>query len=221
MDDYIQAFLDLEKEFNAIIVLNAAENLIPEGESARLAAQSHGGMSKITVLDSKQIGTGIGIIAQHAARKIATGASMPEVELYIRSLIPYLFTMICPEFLPGSPNPKNHTPAESIETSTSSQIYSLENGSLSPYKKIRSQRHLLDNFQEFIGEFEYPQILTYFHGPKSTLHVRPLREFAGALFPKVHFTNMEINRQVSNLFGETLVGITILEAPADRVLGST
>ena len=124
----------------------------------------------------------MGILTQLAARKAAQGASLQEVEEYIRSVIPYLFTIFCPDHFPNFDQPV----FDSIQEQTGAQfVFSLEDGLLVPYKKVRTQRHMLEILQEFLGEFEKPQHLAYFHGRNVSLHARPLREAAGGLFPGI------------------------------------
>src|SRR5664279_4386811 len=62
--DYTQIYNELEREFSAILVLAESESIFSGVETARLAAQSHGGPAKIEVLDTLQIGSGLGILTQ-------------------------------------------------------------------------------------------------------------------------------------------------------------
>jgi fatty acid-binding protein DegV len=215
-EDFMRSYNELEREFNAILVLTASEALLPETENARLAAQSHGGMAKIEVLDTLQIGPGLGILAQAAARKAAAGAPLLEVEEYIRAIIPYLFTIICTDQPLFYKTENNHNPSgQANEPVNTLAIYSLEEGLLSLYKKVRTQRHLLETFQEFLEEFEKPQQFAYFHGKNASLHVRPLREAAGGIFPNIHFNDLDLNTTLSGLLGEHSVGMTVLEMPGE------
>jgi fatty acid-binding protein DegV len=206
-DDFNRAYKELEREFNAILVLLAPEALLPGVEAASQAAQSHGGTAKISVLDSQQIGPGLGLLAQIGAQKAAAGASLSEVQESIRKAIPFLFTLICPDTTPPSQDEQN-------DTSTVIPIYSLEEGCLTVYKRVRTRRHLLETMQEFLEEFEKPQQLAYFRGYTSRLRTRPLREAASGLFPGTPFTEMELNAPLSTLFGAQAFGMTILEMPA-------
>lgn len=208
VEAYTRVFNELEKEFNAILVLTASEAILPGIEFARQAARGHGGIAKISVLDSLQIGPGLGILAQLAARKAAAGMSLAEVEDYLRTLIPYLFTILCPENTPGSKG-------RQADQQGSLPVYLLEDGQLMPYKKVRTHRHLHENLQEFMGEFEKPQRLAYFHGKNVSLHIRPLREAAATLFPGIHFSDSELNESLAAIFGEHTVGLTVLEAPGE------
>lgn len=214
MEDYTRTFNDLERTFNDILVMTSSQSMISSGEIAQVAAQSHGGTAKISILDTRQIGPGLGILAQLAARKSATGATMHEVEDYVRSIIPYIFTIVMsssnPQDLDGRKQFGSERPSEKAN---GAQVYVMEDGLLAPYKKIRTQRHLLEIFQEFLGEFEKPKYLAYFHGINSGLHARHLREAASGLFPGANFNDIEFNQTLGTILGEYSSGLTILEMP--------
>lgn len=213
-EDFSRIFNELEADFKDILVLTASEALLPAAETAQMAAQSHGCTSKISVLNSMQIGPGVGILAQIAARKAASSTvSLQEVEEYIRSAIPYMFTLIYPDRIPAYKDGKSRSGDDSVNGVS---VFSLEDGRLSVYKKVRTQRHLLEILQEFLGEFENPQHLVYFHGKSANLHTRPLREEASNLFPGVHFHEIELNPALSAIFGEHTIGLTILEMPGEN-----
>ncbi len=205
---------ELEREFKAILVLTTSDGLYPVTRTAQLAAQCHGGIAQISVLNSMQIGPGVGILAQLAARKAATGTSLTELEEYIRSLMPHMFTLIYPEKVPLYQEGNNGQPHEPAgEQKGLATLFLLEDGQLTPYKKVRTQRHLLENLQEFIGEFEKPQHLAYFHGNNASQHTRALRETASSMFPGAHFNDLDLNQELITLLGEHTAGLTILEVP--------
>ena len=213
-DDFSRAYKELEQEFSAILVLMASEAILPGANAAHLAAHCHSGTLKISVLDSQQIGPGLGLLAQIGSQKAAAGASLPEVEECIRATIPSLFTLICPGVAP-SPQDEQSDPSTASLTDLPGAIpvYSLEEGHLAPYNKVRTRRHLLETLQEFLEEFEKPQQLAYFRGYTTRLRARQLREAASSLFPGTPFTEMNLNAPLSALFGAQTAGITVLEIP--------
>jgi fatty acid-binding protein DegV len=213
VEDFQRTYTELEREFRNILVLAASGTLVPVAETAQMAARCHGGTAKIVVVDTLQIGPGLGILTQLAARKAGLGASLAEVEEYVRAVIPYLFTILCPT---GTPHYHNqHALCANSDQNGALPVYSLEEGQLATYKKVRTQRHLLETMQEFLEEFEKPQHLAYFHGKNAGQHTRPLRETAGGLFPGVHFNDLDLNASLAALFGEHAIGLTVLEMPGD------
>jgi len=188
--------------------LSPTPALLAGFEAAQMAAQSHGGTLKISVLNTAQIGPGLGILAQHAAHQAACGASLLEVEDAIRAIIPHLFTLICP-----GKNPQDKMPP--CGEQAYQPIFSLEEGALVPYKKVRTRRHLVEDLQEFMEEFETPQQITYFHGNACKQRPNALREAASRLFPNIHLNDLNLNLPLMALFGPETLGLTVLEMPAE------
>lgn len=196
--DYLRAYQVLERQFSAILVLAASEALLPGASNAQNAAYSHGGRVKISVLDTRQIGPGLGILAQTAAGLAGQGATLAELEQLVRANMPHLFTLICPE-------------VGAAEAANSLPVCSIEDGQLSVYKTIRSRKRMLENLQEFMRDFEKARQLVYFYGAKSALRSRPLCETASQLFPQAQFSELEMNQTLNSLFGPQTVGLTVLE----------
>ena len=215
LQEYLDIFTSLEREFNAILVLAGSDAILGGVETAQQAAQSHGGSARIEVLDTQQIGSGLGILTLLAARQAAAGASLLETQAYVRAVIPYLFTILCPDQIMLREE-KNSVPGNFEEPPGVLPVYAIEDGLFAPYKKARTQRHLLEIFQEFLEEFEIPQQVCLFHGKNAGLHIRPLRDTILELFPGTQFTDLEFNDSLTNLFGEHTAGLTVLEMPRER-----
>jgi len=206
LTDLKRLYAELGRHFETLLVLTVSEQILPLARVARQAAQGQGGATQISVLDSQQIGPGLGLLAMLGAKAILNGASLPTVEELIRSAMPHIYTLVCPEFNPnGDPHEPGNYP-----------IYSVEEGVLNVYKRVRTRRHLLEAFQEFIEEFETPQHIAYFHGQAPNPRARPLRSEVGSRFPETPFTELEINPALSNLFGPQLVGLTLMELPHEN-----
>jgi fatty acid-binding protein DegV len=208
-EDFSRAYRELEAEFNAILVLLASEALLPGAEAAQLAAQGLGGTTRLAVLETQQIGPGLGLLAQLGAQKAAQGASLAEVEESVRAASPFLFTLLCPETTAAAQTEANDSP----DLASPLPIFSLEEGCFTPYKKVRTRRHLLETLQEFLEEFENPQHLVYFRGGAARLRTRPLREAASNLFPATPFSEIDLGLPLSVLFGAQTAGLTVLEIP--------
>lgn len=213
-DDFLRAYSQLECEFHSILVLTCSSHLFPIAETARQAASRHGGAAHISVMDSQQTGAGLGLLAQIGAQAAAASCALPEIERRIRAAMPHIYTLIHAE----AENLSRHgrlgrTPAALNETYGSYPLFALENGQLAPYKKVRTKRHLLESFQEFIEEFEAPQQIAFLRAPGNLLRARPLRETAQTLFPHTPFGEIEMSAPLMMLFGSQAVGLTVMEMP--------
>ena len=205
-DVFLRAFNEMERTTTDILVLTASSAILPLFDIACRAAAQHGGLTKISVLDSRQAAAGLGLLAQAGAQASMTGATLAEVEARIRTAIPHVYTLISTEQdLPDVP---------SNGESGSLPVYSMEDGLLSLYKRVRTRRHLLETFQEFIEEFEYPRQIVFSHGPENALRSRPLRELTASLFPGVPFSEQELPAPLVTLLGPQAATITVMDGHA-------
>jgi fatty acid-binding protein DegV len=214
VDDFLRAYRELEREFNHILVLTISGHLLPTAEIAQLAASQHGGVVRISVLDSQQVGAGLGILAQIGAQAAAADYAPGEVEAQMRAAIPHLYTLMHVETENLAQLDYGHpSQAAPGETPAVFPLFALEEGQLVPYKKVRTKRHLLESFQEFIEEFEHPQHIVYMHGAGNLLRIRPFREMVRDLFSEAFFGEVEFCPALAALFGDHAVGVTVLEMP--------
>jgi len=209
LEDFLHTYAELEHEFANILVLTVSNHIIPVAQTAQKAALQHGGTVQIKVLDSKQTGAGLGMLAQLGAQAILSGASLNGLEEYLRATIASIYTLI-------------HIDAQSlahaafsptqIETETGLlPLLTLEDGQFVPYKKIRTRRHLLESFQEFIEEFETPEQIACLSGRDSAIRPRSLRDIAANNFPGIPFSELDLPAPLTHLFGPETIGITIME----------
>lgn len=220
VDDFLRVYHELEREANAILVLTLSSHLLSVAEIAYQASIQHGGTAQIAVLDSRQIGIGLGLLAQIGAQAALTGQSLVQVEQHIRAAIPYIYTLIHVDTDSLSRHTDIHNTPIDDDVLGLFPLFVLEDGQLVPYKKVRTRRHLLESFQEFIEEFETPQQIAFMRGKGSTLRSRPLREVSKELFPQTPFSEMDMPVALATLFGPQAVGITIMEMPTAKPMNS-
>lgn len=214
IQEYHRVFTELESKFREILVLTPPESIASSHSIARQAAQSHGGTARISVLNTNQIGISLGMLVHLAARKAEEGLAMRDVEEYLRAIMPFLFTLILCDGPQPINNPEQPGQKSEAEKPMPTQIFLLEDGELTPYKKVRTQRHILEIFQDFLSEFETPQSLVYFHGKSAGLHTRHIRETASTLYPASAFSSIELSPGLIEIWGENSAGLAVIETPA-------
>lgn len=210
LDDFLRIYNELEREFSGILMLTLSNHILPVAQVAQKAALQHGGMAKITVLDSRQTGPGLGILAQLGAQAILAGATLGDVEEHLRAAIASIYTLIHIDAQSLSHAVFSPSQIDTAETGLL-PLLTLEDGQFVPYKKIRTRRHLLESFQEFIEEFESPEQIICLHGRDSAIRSRSLREIALENFPAVPFSDLEMPVPLSRLFGSEAIAVTIME----------
>lgn len=203
LQDFLHIYDTLEREFSSILVLTISSHILPVAQAAQQAALQHGGKAKISILDSQQTGPGLGMLTQIGAQAISAGVTLKGLEEHLRAAITSIYTLI-----------HIHQPHAACNTDDDSSLLplmTLEDGQFVPYKKIRTRRHLLETFQEFIEEFETPKQIACLYGRESAIRPRSLREIASENFPSVPFSEMSIPAPLARHFGPETIGVTIME----------
>jgi fatty acid-binding protein DegV len=97
-------------------------------------------------------------------------------------------------------------------------IFNIDEGKLVPMGKVRTLRHLLDSFQEFIEEFSNPYHIAFFKPLNGrTFRTRPLREYVRDSFPDSPFSEHVLNANLAAMFGPQSMGVVVMEPP-ERIL---
>lgn len=213
VESIIEHYATLSRSFDSIIVITSASSLGPVAQIAAQAATLHGGRTSINVIDSQNLGIGLGIMVQHAAEYAEAGKSSHEIERLVRSMIPNIYSIYCIPNLDGLARSGYLSPAQSTVSTILGvmPIFALEAGHMVPYHKVRTTRHLLESFQEFVGEYETPRQIALIKGRDVRLRMRPLRQFIEANFPKTSFTEHVLNPALISLFGDDTVGLVVLD----------
>lgn len=214
-ETWMAVFTSLARSYDAIVVITLSGAITPLPQSARQAATQYGGRVPVSVIDSLNIGAGLGLLVQLAAESAESGKSVREIEALVRSLIPHLYSIYCvqsPVTLArwGLISPEQ---AAATEILGIMPILSVEEGRLVPFQKVRTTRHLLESFQEFIGEYDNPRHIALSKGRDSRLRLRPLRQYVNETFPHTPFTEHILPQTMAALFGETAVGLVVLDNP--------
>lgn len=214
-ETWVDVFTSLGHSYDAIVVITLSGNIAPLPQSARQAAAQYGGRVPVSIIDSLNLGAGLGLLVQLAAESAEAGQSPREIESLVRSLTPHLYSIYCvqnPATLAnwGLLHPDQAATADILGIMP---ILTLEEGRLVPFQKVRTTRHLLESFEEFIGEYDNPRHIALSKGRDSRLRLRPLRQFVAETFPHTPFTEHILPQSLAALFGDTSVGLVVLDTP--------
>ncbi len=212
-------FSRLSREFDSILIITLSSFLSPMVHYAEEAACQYANHVSIHVVDSQTTAIGLGLLIQIAAGAAGAGATLEEIERLVRATIPRVYMLFC--------IPEMNYLAEAGYLSRSQAfvgkmmgllpIFSLEEGRLSPMAKVRTQRHLLESFQEFIDEFSDPYHVALIRGTDHKyLRPRPLRAYVEDSFPQTPFSVHTIGAHLAALFGSQCMGLVVMEKPEVR-----
>lgn len=187
---------------------NAAAN-------AKEAAGALNGSVPVRVVDSNTISLGLGFVVQAAALAANGGMSLPELDLYARSLVPKVYGLLCIPGLSylrrsGHVNPSQAIVGEYLDIS---QVYTLDEGELVPTQKARNTRHLVDILFEFLEEFVNLKHVALMQGaPPFEQETRALRERLAEERNAIPISEQIINAPFASLIGPHSLGIFALDA---------
>lgn len=212
-------FTQLSRKYENILVVTLAASLSPVACYAEEAASQYTEHATIQVVDSQTTAIGLGLLVQMAAEAAAAGAPIHELERLMRAAISHVYMLFC--------IPEMNYLAEAGYLSRSQAlvgemmgllpIFVLEEGRLTPMLKVRTQRHLLESFQEFIDEFSDPYHVALIQGTNHMhLRTRPLHEYVENSFPCTPFSVHTIGAHLSALFGPQCVGLVVMERSDSR-----
>jgi DegV family protein with EDD domain len=218
-DQFRESFLSIGRSYDQIIGLFLSSHLSSCYENACQAAESLHGRLTVQAIDSQTVSLGLGLLVQNAADLVAKGASIADVERLVRSQIPQIYAVFCTPGLTYLYYNKFVDYAQAMigEMLSLLPIFALEEGQLSPLEKVRSHRHAMDFFQEFLDEFDHLQHIALIQSaPPNPQEARLLREHAQDSFPKTPFTEHTINLPLATLFGPRSMGLIVIETGARR-----
>ena len=213
-DDFIKLFSSLADNYDTIIAIFISSSLCACYNTAVAAFETLNGKLPVHLIDSQTFSVGQGLLVTAAAEAIVNDFSPVEIDREIRSLIPNIYATICTPGLSYLYHNElvDRAQAAIIELLGLYPIFALEEGKLVPMEKLKSYRHAVGFFQEFLDEFDHLKHIAFIQGSIPTsLELRLLRETSGHGNVKVPFTKHTLNLPLSVLFGPNSLGLIALE----------
>jgi DegV family protein with EDD domain len=214
-EEFVRLYARLSREYDSILVLTLSSFLTPIMKHALVAIDQYINCATVEVIDSQTTAIGLGMLVQVAASAASEGASLKEIYQRLRVSIPRIYMLFCiPEltYLARS-GLMDYAQAVVAEMMGMLPIFTFEEGRLVPMEKVRTPRHLIEAFQDFMGEFDAPsRIALMYSSVRGSLRTSPLRQFVEETFPDVLFSEHHIQPHVATLFGPHSIGLVVMES---------
>lgn len=211
-DEFERAFRALGKGRSVLAVLHSSE-LSDTYQNAQAVANELQGKVSVRVVDSSTVSLGLGFMVQ-AAAQAADRLELVDLDLYVRSFLPRVYTQFCIpslSYLEGS-GYVNRSQALVAEYLGMLPLFTLENGELVATEKARNLRHLVDVMQEFLMEFQDLEHIAILQGaPPFEQETRALRERLAEDHPNSPISEQIINTPLASLIGPRSLGIFALQ----------
>jgi len=210
--EILKVFNKLHQDHSNILVITLSSALSELFNVVEKAVFQFGNLGSIKLIDSHTTSIGMGILVQMAAGLAAQGSAPDLIEHQLRISIANVYTLLCLPNLSylAEANFLSHSQAVVGEMLGVLPIYSLENGSLKSIQKVRTQRHLLESFQEFLDEFIDPYYVAIIKKSNQT-KTASLRDYVKTNFPRTVFGEHLICDPLVDLLGHQSVGLIVIE----------
>lgn len=214
MKDFLQYYNLLENDYDSLLVLTSSAALSNANKHAREAHARCERREQIQVIDSQAVGIGLGLLVQLAADAAKKGANLIETERLVRAAISRIYSLFLFHNMSGLVAAGYLSQSQAIiaDMLGMAPFYALDDGQLTPIGKVRTPRHTLETFVEFIQEFHDPQYIALVKstGP-SGFRTRLLKQAITETFPYTPFAEHAMNPHMAAMFGSHCISLTVME----------
>jgi DegV family protein with EDD domain len=211
-------FVNLSLHYDTIIGIFLSSELNQCFQNAHEATLALSGKVEIHLVDSKTTSVGLGLLVQKAAEGIYNGMNALQVERMVRGLVPLTYSLVCTQnlsylYFNGFADQTQSITSEMLGLLP---IFALEEGHITTIEKVKSHRHAISYFQEFLDEFNHLQHISFLQSAKPNFKdAKILQESVKNSFPKIPFTKHIINLPLAALFGPRSIGLIVVESQTE------
>jgi DegV family protein with EDD domain len=207
-----QSLKKIQKDHSEVLVLTLSSALSSLFSLVEKVIKKNNFQGCVQVIDSQTTSIGLGLLVQLAAGCASLGETSQEIERKLRVSIPHIYTLFCLPNLSylASANFISSTQAIVGEMLDLLPIFMLEDGCLAPIQKVRTQRHLLETFQEFIEEFMDPYYIAII---KNGNHYKTqtFQDHLATTLPRTSYSEQMLGVSLSGLLGPQSIGLIVIE----------
>jgi DegV family protein with EDD domain len=212
--DFFQALTNLGQEAHEIVLILTSTHLSSAYQAAQAVLETIHCPAALHLVDSQNIGAGLGLLVQAAAQAVAQGETGIEVYRYVRKLVPHVYSMFCAQSLTYLAHAGHLEPAQAMvgEMLNLMPFLLLENGRLTPVQKARSSRQLGEVVTEFITEFEHLAHIALVYGLSPfDQESRVLHDRLVNTLPAYSISQHPMNSTTAAVLGPRSLGISVME----------
>jgi DegV family protein with EDD domain len=214
VQDCLDAIEMHSKTYKEIIAIFMSSQLTEAYQNMEQASKIKPGKITLSVIDSQTTSVGLGALVQLAAENVVKGTKFNEIERKIRGKIPKIYSQFCISNLSYLQHSNFLSKPQSMlgEMLGILPVFAFEEGKMVSVEKVKNFRLLLENYQEFVDEFnDLDQVALVQSQPPLIHETHTLREHVSSSFPGTPFIELTINLALAALFGPAAVGIFAIE----------
>lgn len=210
--DFQRLYQELSAEYDSVIVLMLSSLLSPAAAHAASVSDQFRNHAAVEVVDTRTTSIGLGWLVEEAACAISSGETVKAVVEGVRAAIPGIYFLL---FIPDLYALAAGGHVSSVQALVAGMlgilpIFMLEDGRLAPLDKARSQRAVLEYFEEFLDEFESPSRVALVQGSRqSMVRLSALRQHIQEAHPQTRLSEHIFSPQLDALLGTQTMGMVI------------
>ena len=215
-DAFRQAFGQLNRETEEILVIPSSGRLSSVLTQAQNAARAFLGRCRIQVMDSMSVSWGLGFLVQAAAEAAAQGQSLDQIVRLVRGMLPHIYLVFTTERLDYLERGGRIGSAQAL-LGTLLHIKPLllvEDGEIVPVEKVRTRELALEKLADFVAEFAAIQQVVILKSPLECGHgpqIEELREHLRLALPNQDVPVIEYDPILACHLGPEALGVVVYE----------
>jgi DegV family protein with EDD domain len=215
-DAFQQAFGQLNRETEEILVIPSSGRLSSVYAQAQSAARAFLGRCRIQVMDSMSVSWGLGFLVQAAAEAAAEGQSLDTIVRLVRGMLPHIYLVFSTERLDYLERGGRIGPAQALLGTWLhiKPMLLVEDGELVPVEKVRTRELALEKLADFVAEFAAIQQAVILRSPldgDSSSQIGELREHLSLALPNQDVPVVEYDPILACHLGPDALGVVVYE----------
>lgn len=157
LGDFQETYRRVLRGGDQILSIHLSSSLSRTTQVAREAAKAFWGRNKITVVDSRMVSWGLGLLVSSAAEAVARGTPLDEAVRLIRGTIPHVYMVFVAEGADYWERRVRRSRDRAFGESLPGirPLLILEDGDIVPMDRVRSRGRSVDRLFEFLSEFAH------------------------------------------------------------------
>ncbi len=207
-----EAYATLTRQTDEVVAIHVSSKLSMTFRTATRAAVPLLGRSRIVVIDSQLIGTGLGMLVTAAAEAAANGATLDEVVKLVRGLIPRIYLAFFVETLDFLERGGRVGKAQALLGGMLNikPLLILEEGDIVALEKVRNRAKAIEKLVEFITEFTRIERMVILHN-NTPEDVNSLIEQTNLVLPNLDISVDLYGPVLATHLGPNALGVVVFE----------
>ena len=211
-----QAFGQLNRETEEILVIPSSAKLSDAYAQAQTAARAFLGRCRIQVMDSMSVSWGLGFLVRAAAEAAAKGQPLDTIVRLVRGMLPHIYLVFSSERLDYLERGGRIGPAQALLGTMLhiKPILLVEDGEIVPVEKVRTREMALEKLADFVAEFAAIQQAVILRSPlegDDGSQIEELREHLSLALPDRIVPIVKYDPILACHLGPEALGVVVYE----------